>query len=145
MSRLLFSEGKLYSPSSRHYNFDTHCLWCIRSLEEHDDESQIPTYISRAALQIKVCIRTYRLFFVSGTEDFYWRTRTPANRDTVHRAAASRRTERKAALSAWLDGKIPLITSSNNAAASEQQPDHEMDGDAKPDAPQVPEPLGTVA
>lgn len=67
----------------------------------------MPTYISRAALQIKVCIRTYRLFFVSGTEDFYWRTRTPADVEEVHKLAEERQSERKATFETWLNSKIP--------------------------------------
>ncbi|KAG6809875.1 hypothetical protein H0H92_014314 [Tricholoma furcatifolium] len=31
-----------------------------------------PTTVSRDALEIKVCVRTYRLFFVSNTEDYMW-------------------------------------------------------------------------
>jgi len=89
MSRLLFSEGKSYSPSSRRYSFDTHGSWCIRSLEGCDDEPQIPTlYIPHAALQIKVCMQAYRLFFVSATEDFYRRTRTPASHGDTMRGCS---------------------------------------------------------
>ena len=54
---LLSSEGKLYPPGSRCYNFDTRRLRRVRSLEEHDGKLQMLTYIPCVALQINVCIR----------------------------------------------------------------------------------------
>lgn len=74
---------------------------------------------------------------MSGTEDFFWRTRTFADRDSVHRTAVTRRVERKAALKSWLDSKIPHIASPGKPSASEQKLDHEMEGDTKSDAPQI--------
>lgn len=35
-----------------------------------------PDVTTQDGLEIKVCIRTYRLFFVSHTEDFLWKYRT---------------------------------------------------------------------
>ncbi|KAF8323928.1 hypothetical protein DL93DRAFT_2070048 [Clavulina sp. PMI_390] len=81
-----------------------------RSLEEHEDESAAPTYISRAGLQIKICIRTYRLFFVSGTEDFYWRTQTSTSKEEVAKNATDRRVERRATFQRWLDRQVPSST-----------------------------------
>jgi paired amphipathic helix protein Sin3a len=45
-----------------------------------------PDLVANSALEIKVCMRTYRLFFVSGSEDSFARLRTP-----VEYAAAARR------------------------------------------------------
>ena len=77
---------------------------------------------------------------MSGTEDFYWRTRTPADRDSVRRAAVARRAERNSALLGWLDGKIPHLPSPSKPSLDEQKPGLEMEGDVKPEAPRVVEP-----
>ncbi|KAG1768758.1 hypothetical protein EV702DRAFT_1181913 [Suillus placidus] len=42
-----------------------------------------PAVLAHSALETKVCVRTYRLFFVSGTEDFLWRI--PSKADLVMR------------------------------------------------------------
>jgi len=36
-----------------------------------------PEFITADGLEIKVCVRTYRIFYVSKTEDYLWRIRTP--------------------------------------------------------------------
>ncbi|KAG1731662.1 uncharacterized protein EDB91DRAFT_1238915 [Suillus paluster] len=64
--------------------------------------SSTPAVLARSALETKVCVRTYRLFFVSGTEDFLWRIPSKEDVDTsssagVGREAASKRRER------WLE------------------------------------------
>jgi len=54
-----------------------------------------PAVLARGALETRICIRTYRLFFVSDTEDSLWRI--PSGRDAgIVGEAASRRRE------AWL-------------------------------------------
>ncbi|KZT66663.1 hypothetical protein DAEQUDRAFT_730074 [Daedalea quercina L-15889] len=35
--------------------------------------NEMPDVVARGSLEIKVCVRTYRLFFVSHTEDYLWR------------------------------------------------------------------------
>jgi len=90
-----------------------------RSLDSELDGPLPPSaYHSRARLQIKVCIRTYRLFFVAGTEDFYWRKRSTAEIEESHALAAERRAERKAAFAAWLNSKI-MPTSSEGRVNTE--------------------------
>jgi len=90
-----------------------------RSLDSELDVPLPPSaYHSRARLQIKVCIRTYRLFFVAGTEDFYWRKRTTAEIEESHALAVERRAERKATFAAWLNSKI-VPTSSEGRVKTE--------------------------
>ncbi|KAI0263083.1 hypothetical protein BC834DRAFT_939102 [Gloeopeniophorella convolvens] len=55
-------------------------------------------FYARGALEIKVCVRTYRLFYVSHTEDVLWRLPTPAERERAAQAGA----ERDRARGAWL-------------------------------------------
>lgn len=77
------------------------------------------TYLSRSWLLIKVCIRTYRLFFAPGTEDFYWRTRTPEEIAKLRETSAKRREQKKSALDAWLSNKIPSESSSSAVVVGE--------------------------
>ncbi|KAG1734271.1 uncharacterized protein EDB91DRAFT_1084170 [Suillus paluster] len=71
-----------------------------------------PAVLARSALETKVCVRTYRLFFVSGTEDFLWRIPSKEDVDTSSSAgvgmeAASKRRERwlgKTQAGEWLSG-----------------------------------------
>ena len=44
---------------------------------------------TRSGLEIKVCVRTYRMFFVSNTEDFLWREWTSTDAETVDRRLKS--------------------------------------------------------
>lgn len=44
-------------------------------------EKKLPDLAARGALEIKVCVRTYRLFFVSHTEDVLWRRSEPGEYD----------------------------------------------------------------
>lgn len=44
-------------------------------------EKKEPDILSRGALEIKVCVRTYRLFFVSKTGDSLWRRFEPGEYD----------------------------------------------------------------
>lgn len=58
-----------------------------------------PQVVTQDGLEIKVCVRTYRLFFVSKSEDYLWKLRS---RDEVQKA--SEQLERKNALRRkWLE------------------------------------------
>jgi paired amphipathic helix protein Sin3a len=46
--------------------------------------------LSRSGLEIKVCVRTYRMFFVSRTEDFLWRDWTSEDREGVSKRSLAR-------------------------------------------------------
>ncbi|KAF8336326.1 uncharacterized protein EI90DRAFT_3119621 [Cantharellus anzutake] len=78
-----------------------------------DQDGLLPSsaYITRARLQIKICIRTYRLFFVGGTEDFYWRRRSDEDIRSIRSETLDRKPQKKAALDKWLDAKISAAKS----------------------------------
>lgn len=65
-------------PAKVGFNFYDHLLILIyslcRNLPAAVREAQ-PDVSSQDGLEIKVCLRTYRLFYVSRTEDFMWRYR----------------------------------------------------------------------
>jgi len=44
-----------------------------RTISPSASTDQVPDIIARGGLEIKVCVRTYRLFFVSHSEDYLWR------------------------------------------------------------------------
>lgn len=56
-------------------------------------------FYARGGLEIKVCVRTYRLFYVSRTEDVLWRVQAAAERER----AAARLEARDAARARWLE------------------------------------------
>ncbi|KII91290.1 hypothetical protein PLICRDRAFT_105502 [Plicaturopsis crispa FD-325 SS-3] len=58
-----------------------------------------PPVVGRGGLEIKVCVRTYRLFFVSNTEDFLWRVHSKEECDQVADSFALRNERRKKKLS----------------------------------------------
>lgn len=56
-------------------------------------------FYARGGLEIKVCVRTYRLFYVSRTEDVLWRVQAAAERER----AAARLVARDAGRARWLE------------------------------------------
>jgi len=61
-----------------------------------------PNVVTQDALEIKICVRTYRLFYVSESEDYLFKLRTFADVET-----ASRQLEKKNALrQKWLRERI---------------------------------------
>ena len=68
-----------------------------------------PDIYARGALEIKVCVRTYRLFFVSKTEDVLWRKVSAGETAQAHARLYARNVHRKQ----WLErleaeGRLPL-------------------------------------
>lgn len=59
----------------------------------------MPHIIARGGLQIKVCVRTYRLFFVSKSEDIMFRLSSRAERAEARKAVESRNEKRRK----WLE------------------------------------------
>ena len=55
--------------------------------------------IARPGLEIKVCVRTYRLFFVAHSEDFMWRPALGATGDLEQ--------QREARFGEWLSRNEP--------------------------------------
>lgn len=58
-----------------------------------------PDVSTKDGLEIKVCVRTYRLFFVSHTEDFLWKYRTKEEVDKHAERLKARNIRRRK----WLD------------------------------------------
>ena len=56
-------------------------------------------FYTRGGLEIKVCVRTYRLFYVSRTEDVLWRTPSPAECEGARAGLA----KKDAARARWLE------------------------------------------
>lgn len=50
-----------------------------------------PAVLARGALETRICIRTYRLFFVWGTEEFLWRIPSKEDADVASEAVSMRR------------------------------------------------------
>lgn len=61
-----------------------------------------PDFYARGGLEIKVCVRTYRLFYVSRTEDVLWRV--PSSSESGR--ASARLAARDAARTRWLEEKF---------------------------------------
>ncbi|KAF9041264.1 hypothetical protein BJ165DRAFT_1349868 [Panaeolus papilionaceus] len=59
----------------------------------------VPDTASQDGLEIKVCLRTYRLFYVSRTEDFMWRYRTKDEVDSISKQLKARNELRRK----WLE------------------------------------------
>ena len=69
-------------------------------------------FYARGGLEIKVCVRTYRLFYVSRTEDVLWRTPSAAESER----ASARLATRDAARAEWLDTFVNGGNSSSRPA-----------------------------
>ena len=71
-------------------------------------------FYARGGLEIKVCVRTYRLFYVSRTEDVLWRVQATAERER----AAARLVARDAGRMRWLE-KLAIKGGASEAAVVE--------------------------
>jgi paired amphipathic helix protein Sin3a len=81
----------------------------IRSLRSLPfDMSMKPDVLARDGLEIKVCVRTYRLFFVSGSEDYLVRFRSGKE----YAAAVTGAKNSMARQRRWLE-KNPLLKGDN--------------------------------
>lgn len=58
-------------------------------------KNEPPDVIARGGLELKVCVRTYRLFFVSDTEDVLWRISTQEEHDDAQRRLEARNKKRR--------------------------------------------------
>ena len=70
---VLFYEGRFLYPLLLLIRF-VNKIWC-RNLPASVRDVP-PEVSSQDGLEIKVCVRTYRLFYVSCTEDFLWKYRS---------------------------------------------------------------------
>ena len=96
-------------------------------------------YVVRNALDIRVCLRTYRLFFVQGTEDVFARVHpAPRDDDAAQKTDAARRRR----WHAWLDARRAVIDERVEPAERDAEPkDAHATSDARePHAPEPEEP-----
>jgi paired amphipathic helix protein Sin3a len=72
---------------------------CIRSLPAKAVAGAGHDFYARGGLEIKVCVRTYRLFYVSRTEDVLWRIPSVAEQERANARLVARNADRVR----WLD------------------------------------------
>jgi paired amphipathic helix protein Sin3a len=92
--------------------------WLCRSLPKApkaEGDGDGDDFYARGGLEIKVCVRTYRLFYVSRTEDVLWRVQPAPERER----AAGRAVERDAGRTRWLEEFAARGSASETAAAVE--------------------------
>ncbi|WFC97391.1 hypothetical protein MYAM1_000102 [Malassezia yamatoensis] len=89
-------------------------------------------YIVRNALDIRVCMRTYRLFFVQGTDDVFARIRTGNHHQTpTHKVQAAR----KQRWDNWLEARRAVIEEHLEAPQAEQHAQPSQDERKQADSP----------
>ena len=79
-----------------------------------EPEAEGTRFIVKNALDIRVCIKTYRLFFVQDTEDVFVRLQAPPSQDETARRAARRRDR----WHAWLSARHEAMSSPEAAETS---------------------------
>ncbi|PCH44684.1 hypothetical protein WOLCODRAFT_123950 [Wolfiporia cocos MD-104 SS10] len=84
-----------------------------RTLHKSSADDSSPDAVANGRLEIKVCVRTYRLFFVSHTEDFLWRIVGREEREDVQKKLQAKDASRRQ----WLD-KFVADLSDKTAASS---------------------------
>ncbi|KAG8983013.1 Transcriptional regulatory protein sin3 [Tulasnella sp. 427] len=107
-------------------------------------------YGSRSGVEIKVCIRTYRIFFEAGGEDWFYRKRSKAEATELESKCEAREKERKEKWNAWHERRMEDVKSSavkTLAAQVEAEPEApvEASGEAtEPASAAEPEVKGDV-
>ncbi|SJX62935.1 related to SIN3-transcription regulatory protein [Sporisorium reilianum f. sp. reilianum] len=84
----------------------------------NDDEASETRYVTRSGLEIRICLRTFKLFFHQGTEDVFVRIRSEEEKNELDRKAAvvsKRRTQR---WNDWLSARRQAIDNPEGAAAA---------------------------
>ncbi|KAG8847483.1 Transcriptional regulatory protein sin3 [Tulasnella sp. 330] len=67
-------------------------------------------YGSQSGVAIKVCVRTYRMFFESGGEDWFYRKRTVPEEDALRKRIDVSKGEKKAHMEAWVERRVLAAT-----------------------------------
>jgi paired amphipathic helix protein Sin3a len=100
-----------------------------------------PAVLARSALETKVCVRTYRLFFVPGTEDFLWRIPSKMDLVTTGREEELRRKWWAMKVKAW---ELGLLASLKAKEQTPVQAGKEQTTASVPVSVSVPEPMKVV-
>ncbi|KAG8896684.1 Transcriptional regulatory protein sin3 [Tulasnella sp. 408] len=100
-------------------------------------------YGSRSGVEIKVCIRTYRIFFEAGGEDWFYRKRSKAEATELESKCEAREKERTERWKAWHERRLDEMKPSavkTLAAQAEAEPDAPVEPPAEPEAASAVEP-----
>ena len=73
-------------------------------------------------LEIRVCVRTYKLFFSPETEDYFWRYGDGARKQAMERLAEID-TKRKDRFDSWLESRRAKMDKSDKADNGVKRPD----------------------
>ncbi len=93
-------------------------------------------YVTRSGLEIRICLRTFKLFFAHGTEDVFVRIRSDEEKSELDRKAAVVAKRRSQRWNDWLSARRRAID--NPSGAAEEVADEEVaqeEGTAKATAP----------
>ncbi|GAC71740.1 gluconate kinase [Moesziomyces antarcticus T-34] len=86
-----------------------------------ENEASETRYVTRSGLEIRVCLRTFKLFFAHGTEDVFVRIRPEDERDELDRKAAVVNNRRKQRWDEWLSARRQAIDNPNGPAEPAQE------------------------
>ncbi|PWN54288.1 hypothetical protein IE53DRAFT_383137, partial [Violaceomyces palustris] len=87
------------------------------------------SYVTRSGLEIRVCIRTYRLFFVHDTEDVFIRLRDPTEVEEYEKKAEEANKRRKSKWSKWLESRRAAIDGPDEMETNGAEADAGKEGD----------------
>ncbi|EST05486.1 Histone deacetylase interacting [Kalmanozyma brasiliensis GHG001] len=103
---------------------EAHAPFIKRSLSGNgtaDNDAAETRYVTRSGLEIRICLRTFKLFFAHGTEDVFVRIRADEEKSELDRKAAvvsKRRTQR---WNDWLAARRHAIDNPNGATEAVEE------------------------
>ncbi|KAG9013164.1 Transcriptional regulatory protein sin3 [Tulasnella sp. JGI-2019a] len=84
-------------------------------------------YGSRSGVAIKVCVRTYRMFFESRGEDWFYRKRTTSESVALGKRLEISRAERRARMEGWVEREVLTIPEDTNGPVENRSAKIQMD------------------
>ncbi|KAG9041544.1 Transcriptional regulatory protein sin3 [Tulasnella sp. UAMH 9824] len=98
-------------------------------------------YGSRSGVEIKVCIRTYRIFFEAGGEDWFYRKRSKAEATELESKCEAREKERTERWKTWHERRLDeMKPSAVKTLAAEAEVEASVEPPAEPEAAPAAEP-----
>ncbi|CCF52944.1 hypothetical protein NDA11_000980 [Ustilago hordei] len=106
---------------------------CLSGNRRTDNDATGMRYVTRSGLEIRICLRTFKLFFAHGTEDVFVRIRPEDEKKELDRKAAVVAKRRNQRWSDWLSarrqaidhpgvgGERGMVTEEGPAAGEQQQ------------------------
>lgn len=89
-----------------------------RSIHPTSSTVNLPDILARGGLEIKVCVRTYRLFFVSHTEDFLLRATNKEEREISRKRVNYKNAKRRK----WLEKYLAELDEERNSYQDVSRP-----------------------